>query len=240
MRVRVVGLASALALICAFASSHPSSAASLDRARTSSLVRVVAQGYTAKSYQFGATDADFGVVLRNTSRRLSAIGVAVTITFRAPGGSWTQDHTILDGIPPMGVFYLSGAASGNPRPHVMVVGIKVDRTSVARLALPPILSSTITRSALPTAQVRLSDPYSANVMNGFAPDGTLYLVYYGAHDRILGGSQISFAQDLFPSPGQSQTYSPASPVPAGTMRVAASADLCDSGLGLVPSCPVYH
>ena len=235
-----VGMAASLVLVGALATSFPSAASSPSKVRTSALVRVVAQGYSAKVHQFGATDVAFGLELRNTSHRLSAVGVDVTISFRALGGSWVPDHVTLDGIPPKGAFYVSGTTSGNPRPRSMLVTVRVDRATVSRITLPSILSATITRSALPSAQVRVSDPYSSSAMNGFAPDGTLYLVYYGAHDRIVGGDQISFAQDLFPGPGRSQIYASASPVPTGTSRVAASADLCDSGLGLVPSCPVYH
>lgn len=228
-----------LLLSTAVVTSAARAAVSHEARSTTPLVRVVAKGYSIKTYQFGATDADFGLALRNTSGHLSAVGVAVTVTFLTADGPWVRNTFLLDGIPPARTFYLSGTSSGNPKPRAMRVSVHVERTTQAHVVLPVIAAPTITRGALPEARVDVANPYSAGRMLGFAPDGTLYFVYFGAGGRILGGDQVSFSQYPFPPSGSKETYTAGKPVPAGTVHVQASADLCDNGLGLVPSCPVY-
>ena len=202
-------------------------------------VQVVSKGYSVKAYQFGAADAYFGLALRNTSSHLSAVGVTVTVTFLTAAGPWVRDSFLLDGIPPGRTFYLSGTANGNPKPRAMQVSVHVERATQRHLELPVIMAPTITRGASHEARVAVTDPYSASRMLGFAPDGTLYFVYFGRGGRILGGDQVSFSQYPFPASGRKEMYTAGKPVPTGTVRVRASADLCNNGLGLVTNCPVY-
>lgn len=203
------------------------------------LVEVSHKGYTTKRTMFGR-EANFGVILRDRSRHLAAVGVRVTVQFRGKGKPWKPTAYLLTGIPAGGTFYFSGEALGGAKPTSMRVRIQLEHTSGARLVLPPVRTVHLSGSLLPHATGRFGNPYarsSAEQEWMLNQGGILYVVYFGRHGKILGGSQVNLdSLDAFPRPGTVAPFSVAAAAPRGTARVAASIDPCDNTLGLSAQC----
>ena len=196
------------------------------------------------SYPGIGSEVPFGLVLHNTSPRLAALGVQVTVTFSVKGKAtnWYPSSFLLTGIPAGGNFYLGGSSLGNLKPTTMRVVIHVERTSSGHLVLPPVTKAAISGSLLPKASVTIENPYSQQVMSKSAGvAGTLYVIYFGSHGQVVGSDQLDLQSQLgFPAAGKRQTYSATTGAPANAVSVHASVDPCSNSVGLNTSCVVFQ
>jgi hypothetical protein len=212
--------------------------------KTSGIVSVVKSGFIRVTYPGIGSELQFGLELRNTSQRLAALGVQVTVTFsvKGKGTEGYPSSSLLTGIPAGGNFYLGGSSLGNLKPTTMRVVVHVERTSSGHLVLPPVTKAAITGSLLPKASVTIEDPYSQKVMsNSDGVAGTLYIIYFGSHGQVVGSDQLDLQSQLgFPAAGKRQTYNATTGAPPNAVGVHASVDPCSNAIGLDTNCIAFQ
>lgn len=190
---------------------------------------------------------DYGIVLRNTSSKLAAIGVEVKVTVVSAGGTGTSpspSSILLSGVPAGGTFYVSGSALRNGgTPSRMDVTISVERTSMAHFVLPPVTKVSLTGSLLPHATGAFQNPYPRSAAEQewlFNEGGILYLVYFGSHGQVVGGAQLNLDTLTLPATGKTGKFTARTAAPSAATSVEASVDPCDNMLGLSTSCVAFQ
>ncbi len=215
----------------------------------SGIVTAAQGGFVTKATTF-LTDIDYGLVLRNQSSRLAAVGVSVTVIFAdAQGHASVPDATLLTGVAAGGTFYFAGTTSTlsltsqgrfNWTPTRMMVTIAVQRTSSTELVLPSVTNLSITGSLLPKLSGTFNNPYTGQAGRDwgefFGDGGSLYVVFFDAGGKFVGedeadlGSLDTTSANGIP-PGSSTQFTLATPPPSAGSTARASIDPCSPELG---------
>jgi hypothetical protein len=214
-------------------------------------VTVIQAGFVRQPYDkfFGAENITYGLVLKNRSTKLAAIGVQVTVNFIDSKG--TKMGVIfpvtLTGIPANGNFYFTGSAlsSIDKQPDTMTIDIVIDRSSSAHFVLPAVENLRIAGAVLPTVTGVFNNPYGSQsgqwTAGGAGGAGTLYIVYFDSRGKIIGGNTEYMGNYETPQPGAVDHFTISTAPPSSAVRAEASIDPCSEVLGnLSPNCVAYQ
>jgi hypothetical protein len=202
-------------------------------------VSVAADGFTQSNYSAGSeTFISYGVVLRNKSENVDALGLTVNVSFvDTLGRSVTTSQSTLTGIPAGGDFYLGGLASSNVSLTVASMNVTVTAASsqVHRLVLPPVSGMSLQSDEL--GDESISGTYTNPYQTAIPSDASIYVVYLGPQGNVVGGDS-EFAGAAV-EPGQSVAFgfngleseiNSSFVLPSSVSTVEASVDPCVSFL----------